>query len=186
MPNKQKINAVWSFISTFVVTIIVITAIALAAARIIGLQGFTVESNSMAPIYPINSFVLVKSIPPDEIEVGDIITYVFNEDGMLVTHRVTAVDTEKETFITKGDNNNVPDASPVLWGNVVGKVVFGVPEIGSVLRIIMKPENKPYVIAAIAVIGIVSFALDLTEKKKRKISDNADSESEAIKNNEEK
>lgn len=184
MQNKQKINALLSFISTFAVTIIVIIAIALSAARIIGLQGYTVESNSMAPTYPVDSFVLVKNIPPDEIEIGDIITYVFNEDGMLVTHRVTAVDAEKETFITKGDNNNVPDASPVLWGNVVGKVVFGVPEIGSVLRIIMKPENKPYIIAAIVVIGVISFTLDLIEKKKRKLSDNADSKNEVIDNEE--
>lgn len=172
MPNKQKVKAVFSFISTFAVTIIVIIAIALSAARIIGLQGFTVESNSMAPTYPIDSFVLVKETPPDEIRVGDIITYVFNEDGMLVTHRVTAVDAENETFITKGDNNNVPDASPVLWGNVVGRVVFGVPEIGSVLRMIMKSENKPYIITAIVVIGVLSFAVDLIEKKKRKTSEN--------------
>lgn len=169
MPNKQKINAILSFISTFAVTIIVIIAIALSAARIIGLQGYTVESNSMAPTYPVDSFVLVKSIPPNEIKVGDIITYVLNEDGVLVTHRVTAVDTEQKTFMTKGDNNNVPDARPVLWGNVVGKVVFGVPEIGSVLRIIMKSENKPYIIAAIVVIGVISFTLDLIEKKKRKL-----------------
>ena len=41
------------------------------------------------------------------IEVGDVITFVANEDGMLVTHRVISVDPSDKTFRTRGDANNV-------------------------------------------------------------------------------
>lgn len=166
--NKRgiSIGAVLDFVSTFVVTIAVIIAIALAALHLAGMKGFTVESNSMAPMYPTNSFVFVKETEPEDIEIGDIVTYVFNEDGLLVTHRVISIDNENETFVTKGDNNNINDPEPILWGNVVGKVVFGIPKIGSVMRVLTNQENRPYIIGAMIIIGITSLVWDLIEKRK--------------------
>lgn len=165
---QSKAKSILSFISTFIVTVAVIIAAALLAAKLFGLQGFTVESNSMAPAYPVDSFIFVKETDPGEIQAGDVVTYVFNDNGLLVTHRVISVDTANQTFVTKGDNNNVADPAPVMWGNVVGKVVFGVPKVGSVMRVLMADENKPYIFTAIAVIGIASVILDLIEKKKSK------------------
>lgn len=166
MQNKGK-EAV-SFLSTFIVAVSVIIAAALLAAKLFGLQGFTVESNSMAPAYPVDSFIFVKETNPEEIKAGDVVTYVFNNDGLLVTHRVVSVDSDHQTFVTKGDNNNVADPAPVMWGNVVGKVVFGVPRVGAVMRVLTADKNKPYSIASVAIIGIASVILDLTEKKKSK------------------
>lgn len=166
MQNKGK-EAV-SFLSTFIVAVAVIIAAALSAAKLFGLQGFTVESNSMAPAYPVDSFIFVKETAPGEIQAGDVVTYVFNENGLLVTHRVVSVDSVNQTFVTKGDNNNVADPAPVMWGNVVGKVVFGVPRVGAVMRVLTADKNKPYIIASIAIIGIASVILDLIEKKKSK------------------
>lgn len=165
---QSKAKSILSFISTFVVTVIVIIAAALLAAKLFGLQGFTVESNSMAPAYPVDSFIFVKETAPGEIQTGDVVTYVFNENGLLVTHRVVSVDSVNQTFVTKGDNNNVADPAPVMWGNVVGEVVFGVPRVGAVMRVLTADKNKPYIIASIAIIGIASVILDLIEKKKSK------------------
>ena len=64
---QSKAKSILSFISTFVVTVIVIIAAALLAAKLFGLQGFTVESNSMAPAYPVDSFIFVKERAPGEI-----------------------------------------------------------------------------------------------------------------------
>lgn len=165
---QSKAKSILSFISTFVVTVIVLIAAALLAAKLFGLQGFTVESNSMAPAYPVDSFIFVKETAPGEIQTGDVVTYVFNENGLLVTHRVVSVDSVNQTFVTKGDNNNVADPAPVMWGNVVGEVVFGVPRVGAVMRVLTADKNKPYIIASIAIIGIASVILDLIEKKKSK------------------
>lgn len=173
MQNKAK--SIISFISTFIVTVIVIIAAALLAAKLIGLQGFTVESNSMAPAYPVDSFIFVKETDPGEIKAGDVVTYVFNEDGLLVTHRVISVDAANQTFITKGDNNNTADPTPVLWGNVVGKVIFGVPRVGTVMRVLTSEDNKPYVFTAIAGIVLISCAADLIEKKKSKSKNEVES-----------
>lgn len=168
--NKRgfSIRSVLDFVSTFVVTAVIIIAIALTVLHFAGIKGFTIESNSMAPIYPTNSFVLVKETMPDEIDVGDIITYVFNEEGILVTHRVISVDSESKAFITKGDNNNVQDPEPILWDNVVGKAVFGIPKIGTVMRVLTDQKNRPYIFGVIIAIGITSLVWDLIEKNNSK------------------
>lgn len=178
MLKKHNLLDILNFVSTFCVSIIVLIAIALTVMRFSGLQGFTVESNSMSPTYPIDSFILVKDINPQQIETGDAITFVFNDDGLLVTHRVIAIDKNEKTFKTKGDNNNVPDSIPVLWDNVVGKVVFSIPKIGSIMRIITAEENRQYIVIIIALLLTISFVLDMAEKKRGKTS----SENSCVKN----
>lgn len=168
MSKNPKVSAALNFISTFCVSIIVLIAIALVAARLTGLQGYSVKSNSMAPTYPINSFVFVKKTSPAEIEVGDVITYVFNDEGLLVTHRVTAIDSEHQTFTTKGDNNNIQDPNPVLWGNVIGKAIFSIPKAGIIMGVLTDNNSKPYIIAAVVLIGLLNVTLDLLKKKENK------------------
>lgn len=168
--NKNKnsdstFSLVTNFISTFITTIVVIVAVFLVALRVFSLNAFNVESSSMTPAYPVNSLVIVKDTPAEEIQVGDTVTYVLNADGVLVTHRVVDIDTQNQTFTTKGDANPTADPNPVLWGNVVGKVVFHVPYVGKPLSAVTAEENRTAVIIAIVILGIISFSWDMIEKK---------------------
>ena len=67
-------------------------------------------TGSMIPVLDKNSNG-IKIIPKKEedINIGDIIT--FEQDGMLIVHRVVekGEDEEGVYFITKGDNNNITD-----------------------------------------------------------------------------
>jgi len=47
-------------------------------------------------------------------------------------HRVVEIQESEgqRVFITQGDANREPDATPVLPANVVGKAVFSIPKIG--------------------------------------------------------
>ncbi|MCC8073337.1 MAG: signal peptidase I [Clostridiales bacterium] len=172
---KSKFSAIWNFISTLIVAIIAIIAIAFLVIKATGLQVFTIESGSMYPDYPINSLVLVKETDPSEIEVGDVITYVFNDDGVYVTHRVVEIDADSQNFITKGDANTQNDSSPVYWGNVVGKVVFDVPMIGYPVKVLTDRDNLSWIITVIAIIGVICVTLDIFEKRRLKKEKDADS-----------
>ena len=119
--EEAPIHIILDFLSTFFVALIVLIAGILVIGQLTGFHLFNVASGSMTPTYPVNSLVIVRDVDPKTIETGDVITFVMNEDGMLVTHRVVAVDANEKTFRTKGDANNVEDAEPVIWGNVVGK-----------------------------------------------------------------
>lgn len=165
---KNIIGAVCNFITSFLVTVIAICAVVFIGLHFTGIEFFTVESDSMYPKYPKDSLVFVQDVPAEEIQAGDVVTYVMNAHGTLVTHRVVSVDMQEETFITQGDANSSPDPNPVLWGNVVGKVVFGIPKVGAVFRAFTSEEARPYLIAAVVVLGVFSVTGDVMDKRRKK------------------
>ncbi|MCI6820182.1 MAG: signal peptidase I [Clostridiales bacterium] len=119
--NEGVLKTVADFVSTFVVTIVVIIAILLVIGRFTGIHLFNVESGSMTPEYPVGTLLIDKETDPSLIEQGDVVTFIMNEEGMLVTHRVVSIDRTDKTFTTKGDANNVAvmrenETDPALVG----------------------------------------------------------------------
>ena len=101
--------------------------------EVFGYQLKTVLSGSMEPGIKTGSIIAVKPggdmtrFKPD-----DVITFM-EEDGKLVTHRVTEVVATGESVMyrTKGDNNNAEDINPVLAENVVASYEgFTIPYVG--------------------------------------------------------
>ncbi len=94
----------------------------------------SIVSNSMAKLIKRGDVVIVKNLTQKEInslQVNDIVVY--NLDGSMVSHRIIdikKVDGNKLNFITKGDNNNAPDAFPVAESQVKGKVILKIPKLG--------------------------------------------------------
>lgn len=192
MRDKQRwlniLHTAGQFFSTTVVAFIALLAVFFVGVRIAGLEMFSVESGSMSPVYPKDTLVFVQKVDPQTIEVGDIVTYVLNADGVLVTHRVVEIDMEHEQFYTKGDANNSRDPNPVLWGNTVGKVVLGIPKLGAPIRYLTAENNRAKVIGVLIFIGVVSLLWDILERifKKRKPQppNDADSADTAVPNTE--
>ena len=67
---KRSLQKVWNVISTIIVAIVVILALLLVGARVVGLQVFTVLSGSMEPTYHTGSLIYVKKVDPYTIESG--------------------------------------------------------------------------------------------------------------------
>jgi len=83
------------------------------------------QSRSMEPTIPIGALVKYEEVEPDELKVGDIIVYEFDEDTV-ATHRIAEIirdeDNGEISFITKGDANVVSDAEPVSPSSILGRV----------------------------------------------------------------
>jgi signal peptidase len=94
--------------------------------------GYAVGSDSMEPAIPRGSIVLVESVPPERIGVGDVITYRGELGiGPTTTHRVVAVNrSDGLAFRTKGDANPSADNELVAAERVVGRVTVVVPWVG--------------------------------------------------------
>lgn len=124
---------------------------------IFGYRIYSVMSGSMTPVYPKGSLVVVKLTKPEDIKVGDDITF-YNPDSTkeVWTHRVTQVVTDYGNngicFRTQGVANPNEDPFVTLGGNVVGVVSFSVPYAGYALDYI---QNN-------IVISIVIIFLALT------------------------
>lgn len=97
----KAFRKVWNAVTTLLVILVVVLAIALVGVRFVGLTPYAVLSGSMEPTYHVGSLIYVKKIAPEEVEVGMPITFVVNEDLLLATHRVVdieAITTREETM----------------------------------------------------------------------------------------
>lgn len=101
----KAFRRIWSVITTIVVILIVFLAIALVGVRVVGLTPYTVLSGSMEPTYHVGSLIYVKEVEPSEVEVGDPITFVVNEDLLVATHRVVEIDVQTSRQQTIVDEN---------------------------------------------------------------------------------
>lgn len=168
MQMPKKVKKIWDTVTTALVILVVVFAVFLMGSRLVGLQVYHIISPSMEPNYSVGDLIYVKSVDPDSIKVGDPITFVLNEDLVVATHRVVAIDSENRHFTTKGDANRTEDAEPVHFNNLIGVPVFAIPLLGYVSAYIQSPPGM-YVAIALGVVLIAAvFLPDLLAKKDKK------------------
>ena len=107
-----------------------------------------------------------------EIKKGDVITFVVDEKLTTATHRVERVNTDDETFITKGDANRDSDVSPVMYENVVGKVRFKIPVLGYGAYYLSTASGRFAIIACFLVLIFISLMSELVRTGKTKKTQN--------------
>lgn len=155
----KKIVTVLSWLVLGVILIYVLTALPMLG----GYRPIVVLSGSMEPAYPVGSLTYYRACPFEQIKVGDAIT--FQAEDSFVTHRVTEKQELSRTFTTKGDNNETEDVNPVLETDVVGKTVkLDIPYLGYFVTI----GRNPVLILLMGVILLLSYGLDVLEKKQRR------------------
>lgn len=163
----KTILKIWNALTTLLVIAAVLLAVLLAGVRVVGLTPFAVLSGSMEPAYHVGSLIYVQKTEPVNIQVGDPITFVLNEELQVATHRVIKIDAQNQYFYTKGDANNAPDAMPVHFENLLGKPVFTIPQLGYVSSYLNTRSGTILAITATAVILILVFVPDLLKAADR-------------------
>lgn len=142
MKALEKCAQIFKLVLRGLVFLLFLTAfllgVVLIAARLAGYQTLAVRTGSMQEKYPVGTLLIVDSSSPEEIQVGDVISFVADENLTVVTHRVVRINAEEKSFITKGDSNNTVDSQPVLYENLVGRVRFGIPLLGYVILFLQK------------------------------------------------
>ncbi len=169
---NQSVKKVWNTISTILVALVVILALLLVGARLLGMQVFTVLSGSMEPTYHTGSLIYVKKVDPYTIQAGQPITFMLDEDTV-ATHRVVEVVPDEEDptvirFRTKGDANDSVDGTLVHYKNVIGTPVFTIPGLGYVANYIQHPPGLYVAVSAGAVLLLLVFLPDVLAPDKDK------------------
>ena len=162
---SKHLKKVWNAVTTVLVALVVVLALLLVGARLVGMQAFTVLSGSMEPTYHVGSLIYVRKADYRQLEPGDVITFLLSEDT-LATHRIVAVvpdeeDPETLRFRTKGDANATEDGSLVHYKNVVGTPVFTIPYLGYVASYIQNPPGTYVAINCGAILLLLLFLPDL-------------------------
>ncbi|MCU1414515.1 MAG: signal peptidase [Microbacteriaceae bacterium] len=136
-----------------------VALLALWPAQYGGFTGLTiVNGHSMEPTYHTGDLVL--SLREPAYQPGEVVSYLIPKGqpgaGGRVIHRVLSVSTTTGTavYTTQGDNNTSTDPWHFGSSDVLGKAVFSVPSIGTLLGKLANPLILGLAAAA-AVFGIV-------------------------------
>lgn len=144
-----------------IVIIVVLASIFLIFYRPVALWGNTyyepVYTGSMEPAIPVGGIVVIQTVGPTTLKVGDVICFRHSE-ASTITHRI--VSQAQDGFITKGDANEEPDLQPVNYAQIVGKVTFTIPLVGYLGFFVKTP------IGFVALILFPASALIFLEIKK--------------------
>ncbi|MBR2709474.1 signal peptidase I, partial [Candidatus Saccharibacteria bacterium] len=135
---------IWRRLGAVVTAVIAIVALGLVGLRIAGFRTFTIMSGSMEPGYPVGAMIYVKPTDYKDLKVGDVISFVANNDKTVVTHRIADIQIDESDpdvwrFKTKGDANKTADAQLVHYKNVLGTPIVTIPFIGFVAHNLQQP-----------------------------------------------
>lgn len=137
---------------------------------------YTIISGSMLPTIKVYDVVVnLKIDDPVKLKEGDVITFISQSKinyGETITHRINKITYNNGTyyFTTKGDNNLVPDETPVEFNNIIGKVVLKIPQLGQAQFFLLKQGSKLFLVL-IPSFGILIYdllkMLNLFDTKKK-------------------
>ncbi len=143
--------------------LVLVVGIALAAVivpRAAGATTLAVLTGSMQPAYPPGTLVVIRPTPPEDIRVGDVITFQLESGKPAVaTHRVVEkgfrADGEIQ-FITRGDDNPIADLEPVREVQIRGRLWYAIPHLGRV-SVLLDGNQRALLTTAVAG-GLLAYA----------------------------
>jgi signal peptidase I len=125
-----------SWVVNTLLAVAIVLALAIVVPAVLGYHRYVINGHSMEPTIPYGSVTFDEIVPVEDLEVGDVITFVpppeFSVDEP-VTHRIIEIDTVdgKRQFRTKGDNNDSADPwTFTLDSGEQARVAFHVPYTG--------------------------------------------------------
>lgn len=171
----KKFENIWNKITSVIVVLFLVLALALVGVKLIGLQVFTVLSGSMEPTYKTGSLIYVKQVNYLDLLEGDVITFMLNEDT-IATHRIMEVIPDEENqlelrFKTKGDANNTVDGGVVHHKNIIGSPIFTLPKLGYLANFIQNPPGRYLAISAGSLLILAVFLPDLLKEVRKEGKD---------------
>ena len=158
------VMAVLCIIGALLITYIAVNKIALAKGQKQPLGLYTIISPSMTGTLNVYDVAFTMRVDTDKLKEGDIITFYSTNSffgGTPITHRIIEIVNLPESgkmFRVKGDANPKADEEKVIPSNVVGKVLFKIPQLGRVQFFL---ASKGGWIIAIMIPALVIISYDI-------------------------
>jgi len=137
MSDRNGLRLAMNVLGVLVIVAVVAPFIVYAVPSVVGADhGLIVLSGSMEPKMSPGDAVIVREVPPSEIETGDVITFQRAGTDTPTTHRVIEIQQTEGgiAYVTQGDANEEPDRGTVAHSRVVGEVIFVIPLLGHVVQ----------------------------------------------------
>ena len=120
----------------------------------LGIKSFVIVSESMEPTIMTEDVIFITNTTRESLEVGDIISFRIGD--YINTHRIIRIEQQngEEVYITKGDNNNAEDRTPVKFEDIEGKYLFRLPGFGRITDIL---KSKVTLVILLVFLVIISY-----------------------------
>jgi signal peptidase len=120
------------------------------APSVFGYSGLVVTTGSMSGTIEEGDLVIIKNT--GDYKIGDIVTYIGENETTPTTHRIVNYDGDK--FVTKGDANNVDDLVHITDDMILGEVVTTIPHVGLFFSWLTAESGWVYLVAVVAIIAL--------------------------------
>ncbi len=168
--RKRKINMFSKILYIIVIILmynLVLVAISFISKQdfngLFGYKAYNIVTSSMEPNINIGDIIITKNVKDqDDLNVEDVIS--FKQNGEVVTHRIIGIEevNGEKRFITKGDNNNIPDLEKITFSQIEGKKIITIPYLGKIVEFL---ENRVIFLIIILIIVILYlYRLNKVEK----------------------
>lgn len=131
---------------------------------VFGYRMLRVMSDSMEPVFGSGECIIVKAAEQDEIQVGDIVTFISADpllNGSFNTHRIMDIVPDRTTgrmvYFTKGDNNSWTDDYTIYYEDIVGKYIYKLPYGRKFSAFLDKLSDRSYYFAIIIIPILLCF-----------------------------
>lgn len=190
--SKSVFKIIANVISWTVLVLLILVAIFLLyltiASKIYASKGmdfepkyslYTIISPSMEPNLRVYDVIVDQRVDSvNDIQIGDVITFISTSSissNKTITHRVIDIIIDENgnyQYKTKGDNNLSPDMAYAEYNNIIGKVIFKIPQLG---RIQFFLANQGGWLVAIVIPALVIIIKDIMKIfKLAKVNQKAD------------
>lgn len=148
MAEEKKANKVIETVGDIVTAVILVfsvifTALTLASLKsenglpnVAGYSLFSVQSDSMEPVFYTGDLLLIKEYGGEDLEPGDIISFRTIEQGQYIinTHRIVEAHDVSgiKTYTTRGDNTPANDQTDVVESEIVGVYAYKSEQVDGV------------------------------------------------------
>ena len=172
------VRKIFNVIITIVLILLIVLVVFIFIMRatgstptIFGYSVFRVQTDSMVPTLQVGDVILTKQVAPEDIHLGDIITYECREGtlaGQTITHRVARDPVVREGeyyYRTQGDKAGAALDDEISYDQVKGRYVRTMPFIDKLYSFFLSPGGLITFIAIIIVLfGYEMISLILSYK----------------------
>jgi signal peptidase I len=149
-------------LSAVLAVVLVAAWVAFAPTRLGGQVSYViVVGNSMEPRLHRGDLAVIRETPT--YEPGDVVTYLHPDIGPVI-HRI--VGQEGDRFVFKGDNNSWLDPYRPTRSELLGKLWFDVPFVGTVVAVLRSPWMLGLLAGVLAAMVVATASRAPTQRRK--------------------
>lgn len=134
---------------------------------VFNIKTFCIISGSMEPTIHVNDVVLIKEVPQNQINNGDIIS--FKSGGDIITHRIINIENTESgmlLYTTKGDANNIEDEEKIIFEDIEGKYVGKIPKIGKIILALKSKTTLGIVLAILIFLYMIEQKANMKRNRR--------------------